>query len=116
MARRVRPRCAAYDVAWWQWGQGRCEGWVSKAGRGEKVFGCAALEGTREYKAWGRGGEEGRVHTFSGGLWQWGDEGRAGGKLKAGLLVGFTIFVYIYTISNSPSGRAAWYACAAFSV
>lgn len=42
MVRRVRPRCAAYDVAWRQWGQGRDEGWVPKAGRGEKVFGCAA--------------------------------------------------------------------------
>lgn len=76
MVRRVRPRCAAYDVAWWQWGQGRGEGWVSERDEGRKSLdvprrGGAGIHGG----VWGRGGEEGRVHTLSGGLRQRGDEG-----------------------------------------
>lgn len=49
MVRRVRPRCAAYDVAWWQWGQGRGEkGGCLSGTRGESLWMCRE-EGAREY-------------------------------------------------------------------
>lgn len=80
MVRRVRPRCAAYDVVWRQWGQGRGEGWVTKRDEGRKSLvvprrggGSTGVRGG----VWGRGGEEGRVHTSSGGLW--GSGGTRGG-------------------------------------
>lgn len=67
--------CAAYDVVWRQWGQGRGEGWVSKRDEGRKSLDVPRRggAGTRG-GVWGRGGE-GRVHTWSGGLRQRGDEG-----------------------------------------
>jgi len=48
---------------------------VSKRDEGRKSLdvprrGDAGIRGG----VWGRGGEEGRVHTLSGGLWQRGDE------------------------------------------
>jgi len=48
MVRQVRPRCA-YDVAWWQRGQGRAEGWVYKRDEGRKSL-DVPREGPREYE------------------------------------------------------------------
>lgn len=48
-----------------------------------------------------------------------GEEGglKGGGELKAGLLVGFNyICLYLHNKQQPRRGRAAWYACAAFSV
>lgn len=108
MVRRVRPRCAMYDVVWRQWGQGRGEGWVSKRDEGRKSLdvprrGDAGIRGG----VWGRG-EEGRVHTLSGGLRQRGDEGWlgwGGGELKAGLLVGFN-YICLYLHNKQQPRRS----------
>lgn len=50
MVRRVRPRCAAYDVVWRQWGQGRGEGWVSERDEGRKSLDVPRRGGAREHE------------------------------------------------------------------